>query len=180
MIVLFGIAGSGKVTQAEILAGELNCPILSTGELLRQNRDNPAVKAAVEKGVLVADTVLLPMIEKEFAKIGATKNEFILDGTPRNEAQARWLADKIKSDQLKLTAIIHILLSKETALARLKLRGRHDDTEQLISERFKFYEQSVVPAINYLADQGFKITEIDGDHSVEEVASQIRKTLAGS
>ncbi len=178
MIVLFGIAGSGKGTQAEILAGELDCPIISTGDLLRQNRGNPKVKAATDAGVLVSDGILLPLLESEFRKIGVDKNEFILDGTPRNVAQASWLADKVKGGELKLTAIIHILLSKEAAQTRLKLRGRHDDSEELINERFKFYEQSVIPAINYLAGQGLKITEIDGNQSIEEVFKQIQKVLA--
>lgn len=177
MIVLFGIAGSGKGTQAEILAKHLNCPIVSTGDLLRQNKDNPKVKAAIDSGVLVGDDVLLPLLESEFKKIAADKDEFILDGTPRNTKQAQWLVAKIKKGELKLTAIIHLLLSEEAALQRLHARARHDDSEDIIEGRFKFYEDSVLPAIDYLKRQGFEVTETDGSQSVETVATQIQSAL---
>lgn len=177
MILLFGIAGSGKGTQAEILSKELNIPIIATGDILRDNRDNPDVKAAVESGVLVSDDILLGLLEAEFKKISADKNEFILDGSPRSVNQAKWLADKIKSGELKLTAIIHLKLAKEKALERLKLRARHDDSDDVIAKRLEFYYDSVIPGMEYLRQAGYSVTEIDGDQSVEEVAKQIQLAL---
>lgn len=177
MIVLFGIAGSGKGTQAELLSARLNAPIVATGDILRQNRDNPDVKAAVESGILVSDDILLKLLEAEFKKIGAEKNEFILDGSPRSINQAKWLAEKIKSGDLKLTAIIHLKLSKEKALERLKLRGRHDDNQDAMVKRVEFYYDSVLPGLEYLQQSGFEVSEIDGDQSVEDVAKQIQAVL---
>lgn len=175
MIIFFGIAGSGKGTQAETLGKRLKCTVLSSGELLRQNANNRQIKAKIDAGDLVGDELLLPLLDKELTKRGSS--EFILDGTPRNVNQARWLVDKIKQSQVKLTAIIHINLSKETALARLRLRGRHDDDEEAIDSRFKFYENSVVPAMKYFKDQGFAIHEVDGNQPIEEVAKQIQEAL---
>lgn len=179
MIVLFGIAGSGKGTQAELLSTLLNAPIVATGDILRQNRDNPDVKAAVESGILVSDDILLGLLESEFIKIGADQNEFILDGSPRSINQAKWLAEKIKTGELKLTAIIHLKLSKEKALERLKLRARHDDSEDVIAKRLEFYYDSVLPGLEYLQRSGFEVSEIDGDQSVEAVARQIQAALKG-
>lgn len=176
MIVLFGIAGSGKGTQAEILAKRLNCPVVTTGDILRKNHDNPAVKAATDAGRLVDDTITLSLLEAELDNIGAD-NEFILDGSPRTLTQAKWLANKIKDDQVKLTAIIHIKLSPEEALKRLRLRARHDDTEDSIQGRFRFYQDSVMPAMNYLAEQGYKVIEVDGNQSIEQVATDIKAEL---
>src|SRR5437016_1190355 len=135
MIVLLGIVGSGKGTQAQILAKRLDCPIITTGDILRSQRDDPRVKAAVDNGALVTDDVLLPMLEDEFKRIGADKNEFILDGTPRNVEQAGWLVNKVKKGEIKLRAVIHLNLSLDAALKRLQLRGRHDDNEATINER---------------------------------------------
>lgn len=177
MVIFFGIAGSGKGTQAEILSKQLNAPIVATGDILRDNRDNPDVKAAVESGVLVSDEILLGLLDQEFKKIGADKSEFILDGSPRSVNQAKWLADKIKAGELKLTAIIHLKLTKEKALERLKLRARHDDSDDVIAKRLKFYYDSVIPGLEYLRTAGYEIIDIDGDQSVEEVAKQIQLAL---
>lgn len=177
MVIFFGIAGSGKGTQAALLAKRTGWPTLSSGEVLRQNLNNPAIQAKVESGQLVDDTELIPLLEREFSKLGAGKHEFILDGTPRNLEQARWLDQKIKIGELKLAAIIHIKLSKKAALERLRSRGRHDDDPETIQGRFKFYEKSVIPAIGYLKSQGYKIDEIDGRGSPKEVAASIRRLL---
>lgn len=177
MIILFGIAGSGKGTQAQLLKERLNVPIVTSGDILRQNRDNPQVKTAVESGILVTDDILLPLLEKEFKKIEADKKEFILDGSPRSLNQAKWLEGKIKKGELKLTGLIHIKLPKKRAIARLKLRARHDDNQEAINQRLKFYKDSVVPGLEYLRQQGFEIIEVDGDRLVEDVASQIQSAL---
>lgn len=177
MIVLLGIAGSGKSTQAELLANRLNCRRLSSGDVLRANADKPQIKAALESGVLVPDEILLPLIEVEFKKIGADKNELILDGVPRNVAQAKWLVDKIKSGELPLTAIVHLKISKDAVIERLQKRGRHDDSQEAIEGRFKFYEESVLPAINYFQTQVLKVYEVDAAKSPEQVAAEIEAVL---
>lgn len=177
MIVLFGIAGSGKGTQAEILAKRLSCPIVTTGDILRKNRDNPEVKTATEAGKLVPDEITLSLLDKELQAIGADGNEFILDGSPRTLTQAKWVAAKINNGQIRLTAIIHINLSKNEALKRLKLRARHDDTEASIQGRFKFYQDSVIPALNYLKQQGYKVIEVDGNQAIEKVTADIEAAL---
>lgn len=177
MIVLFGIAGSGKGTQAEIIAQRLDCPIVTTGDILRKNADMPEIKAATEAGVLVDDDITLSLLDKEFEHIEAERKEFILDGSPRSLRQAEWLDQKIKEGRVELTAIIHLNLSKEAALKRLKLRARDDDTEASINKRFEFYGKSVLPALNYLAQQGYKTIEIDGDQPVGVIADQIKQKL---
>ena len=177
MIILVGIAGSGKGTQAELLAKKLNCPIVSTGDLLRNNQDKSEVKAALDSGVLVGDEILLPLLEAEFSKIGANKKEFMLDGTPRNVKQAKWLMGKIKKGELKFTAIIHFLLNEQTALERLKTRARHDDSDEAIHGRFKFYRQSVLPAVDYFRDQGLKVHDVDASKTPEVVAADVEATL---
>lgn len=177
MIILFGIAGSGKGTQAASLAKRTGWPALSSGEVLRRSLDDPVIKARLEAGQLVSDEELFPLLEAEFNKIGADKNEFILDGTPRTVNQARWLVQKIKAGQLKLTAIVHIKLAQRSALERLQLRGRHDDDKGAITGRFKVYEELVVPAIRFFEEQGYRVDEVDGEGTPEEVQASIKSVL---
>lgn len=177
MIVFFGISGSGKGTQAEILAKKLNCPIVTTGDILRRNADNPAIKAATDAGQLVPDDITLGLLDQELSRIKADTEEFILDGSPRSVRQSEWLDQKVKNGQVKLTALINFKLTSEEAQKRLKLRARHDDTDDSINQRFNFYLTSVIPAMEYLVKQGYKLIEIDGNQPVEQVAAEISKAL---
>lgn len=176
MIILFGNVGSGKGTQARLLADRLKCPVLSTGQMLRQNM-NQKIKTTLDLGRLISDDILLPMVERELSKINAAHNEFILDGFPRRIDQAKWLVDKIKKGKLKFTAALRLNISEATALARLSLRGRHDDTSEGIKQRFAEYQGSVIPAVEYLRSQGFKIIEINGERPPKEVEASIQQIL---
>ena len=176
MILFFGNVGSGKGTQAKLLAERLNYPTISTGQLLRSSSD-PKIKAVLDSGKLVNNEILCPLLEKELKRIRADKNEFILDGFPRRVNQAKWLVDKIRRGELKFSVALCLNLTEETALERLKLRGRHDDTPIGIRQRFAEYETSVVPTIEYLQSQGFKVIEIDGNRSIEKVSASIQKAF---
>ncbi len=177
MIVFFGISGSGKGTQAEILAKKLGCPIVTTGDILRRNADNPAIKAATDAGKLVPDEITLQLLDAELARIEADKKEFILDGSPRSPRQSQWLDEKIKAGQVKPTALINFKLTSDEALTRLKLRARHDDTDDSIKRRFDFYLTSVIPAMEYLVKQGYKLIDVDANQPVEKVAADISAAL---
>lgn len=177
MIILFGNVGSGKGTQAELLARKLNCRTLSSGEILRQYKDRQDIQTSISKGELVADDILLPLVETEIKKAVTDRGEVILDGFPRNIAQAQWLIQMAERESMTITAVIHLVLPKETAMQRLLLRKRQDDTQAVIDQRFLEYEQKVLPAIDYLKHAGFEIKEINADQTVEEVAKDIGESL---
>ena len=175
MIILLGISGSGKGTQAALLAKHMGIETISIGELLRAHRDEDEIKNRLAAGVLVDDGVIFPMLENEIKKIG---NDFILDGFPRNMEQAKWLVSKIKAGNFNLRAILHIELPNMVAMERLLARKREDDTRQSIETRFREqYEEVMLPIISYLNRQGFKIYEINGNQAAEEVAAEIREVL---
>ena len=93
MILLMGLIGTGKSTQGHILAERLKCPWVSTGELLRANL-TASQKKQILAGKLVSDEEMYGIVENEFKKLGASKNEFILEGFPRTVAQTRWIINK--------------------------------------------------------------------------------------
>lgn len=176
MILLMGLIGTGKSTQGHILAEQIKCPWISTGELLRANLTS-SQKKQVLAGKLVSDEEMYGIVDKEFEKLGADKNEFILDGFPRTVAQTRWILDKVCTGKLHLTSVIYLQAPKEEMKKRLLNRGRADDTEATIAERFKKFDEETMPVLDYLRSEGIKINEVDATPSVEEIAVNVAKAL---
>jgi adenylate kinase len=176
MIIFMGLAGSGKSTLGQLLAAHLHCPWVSTGNLLRQKMDK-ATQEEMLQGKIISDKQTLAVLDEEFERIGASQNEFVLDGSPRTMPQAKWLVEKIKAGQLKLTAVIHLNVPKELARERLLSRGRPDDTPPAIAERFEEYDIVIMQVLNYLKTQGYAIHEIDADHQPEVTEANILKVL---
>lgn len=177
MIIILGIAGSGKTTQGKILAERLKCPWISVGQLIRNQEITPEAKQKNLQGELMGDELLFPFLNAEFQRLDAGSHEVILDGFPRLLSQARWLASKIEVGKIKLTGVIHLKISKQTAKDRLLHRGRPDDHEAAITQRFSIYEKSVSSILGLLGSQNHDIHEIDGEGSIEEVAKLISRVF---
>lgn len=174
MIIFLGVAGSGKSTQAVRLAGFLNCRRIAIGDLLRASMKGEELERMLA-GELIEDNRWLPLLEAELKEVGAA--EFILDGSPRTLNQAKWLLEKARRYKLRLTAVIHLNASKDIARARLLKRGRADDYDAAINERFIEYETKILPIIDYLKTHHLTIYEIDAEQSEDEVQAQIIKVL---
>lgn len=176
MIILFGVVGSGKSEQAKRLLAELNCPYISTSHLLREHL-TPEHHAKMMAGKLVADKDIFTLLEPALKAAQADKQECILDGAPRSIGQAKWLISKIEAGQVKLTAIIHLKVSKEVVLGRLHARHREDDQDEIIEQRFKQYDRITDPVLAYLRQQGYKVDEVDGEQPPDAVQADIKQVL---
>jgi adenylate kinase len=171
MIIFMGVAGSGKSVQGRKLADKLGLPWLSTGEFLRMLISGQRRKDMLS-GKLLDDHEIITLIQKVFALIDSHK-EFVLDGFPRTTNQADWLLNQAKHSQLKITAVVHLKASEEEVSKRLLGRGRQDDTEQAIKERFEEYEKASLPILEHFEQANVEIIEVDGEQPVEEVHRQI-------
>src|ERR1043166_7679705 len=118
MIILFGIVGSGKGEQGRRLLAKLNCPYISTSQLLLEHLTVDRHQA-MKAGKLVNDEDMLSLLGPALEAAHVDNQESILDGAPRSLAQAKWLDAKIKNKQVKLTAIIYLKVPKEVVLRRL-------------------------------------------------------------
>lgn len=176
MIIFMGLAGSGKSTMGQLLAAHLHCPWISTGNLLRQKMDR-ATQEQMLRGEIINDDHALAVLDEEFRRIAAHQNQFILDGTPRTMRQAKWLVQKDKEGELKINAVFHLNIDPEKAKERLLTRKRPDDHEQAIAERFREYEEAILPIINYLNEQGYKVHEINADQKPAKVEDDIEEAL---
>ena len=166
-----GVAGSGKSVQGRKLADALGLPWLSTGEFLRMLISGQRRKDMLS-GKLLDDHEIITLIQKVFAVIDNRK-EFVLDGFPRTVAQADWLLNQVKHSQLQITAVVHLTATEKEVKKRLLDRGRQDDTEAAIKERFEEYEQLSRPIMQHFKDANVPIIEVDGQKSIAEVHEQI-------
>lgn len=170
-----GVAGSGKSMQGRLLADREALPWLSTGEFLRmlisgdERRDMLA-------GKLLDDDEIIALVQKIFNVVG-TDEEFVMDGFPRTVGQADWLLNQVKYGQLEVTGVIHLTASQEAVINRLLGRGRQDDTEEAIKERFREYEEAIKPIITQFKGAGIPVYDINGEQDPEDVHKDILSAL---
>lgn len=176
MIIIFGAIGSGKTEQGQRLARRLNCPWISTSQLLRAHSD-PLHLRQIAQGSLVSDQDVLGLLPPELKKINADKNEFILDGSPRSIGQAQWLIDKIEAGEIKFTAIIYLKVPEQMVVERLMKRGRADDKPDIIRHRLDEYTKVTTPVLDYLKRAGYRVDAIDGSPNPETVEKNIQRVL---
>ena len=125
-LVLMGAPGSGKGTQAKILAGRAGLAHLSTGEILRGAIASGSelglrAKDAVEQGRLVSDDVLYGIVEESLKEIGPEKG-FVLDGFPRNVSQAEFLETVLPRLGIGIDAVVLLDVPEESLIRRLSGR----------------------------------------------------------
>lgn len=183
-IVLLGAPGSGKGTQAALMVERLGLPHISTGVLLREAVDKGTelglkAKAIMNRGELVPDEVMLGMIEDRLSQDDVSSG-FILDGYPRNPAQAKALDEVLERLGTPIDEAIQIDIDTELVIARIanraKEEGRTDDTEEVVRNRMRVYEEQTAPVIDHYAGGGL-LVRVLGVGSIEEVLERILSAL---
>lgn len=177
MIIFMGVAGSGKSVQGKLLADQVALPWVSTGEFLRMLISGQQRKDMLA-GKLLDDKQIITLVQKIFSVVDI-KHEFILDGFPRTSGQADWLVNQLKHGQLTISAVINLQASEETVRKRLLGRGRQDDTEEAIRERFAEYQETIVPVMEQFKLAGIPVHDINGEQSSEKVHKDIMAALRG-
>lgn len=170
-----GVAGSGKSVQGRYLADKLGLPWLSTGEFLRMLVSGQK-REAMLSGKLLEDHEIIELVRKIFALVD-TKQQFVLDGFPRTLAQADWILNQAKHKQMHITAVIHIRVSKSVVLERLHERGRPDDNDESIAERFREYDDTIKPILADFEQNNIKIFNINGEQDVTSVHDDILEAV---
>ncbi len=171
MIVLMGLAGSGKSTQGRKLAEATGRVWLSAGQILRETGEYDEI---LKQGKLVDDMLTVKLMAQEMAKVVRSGKDAILDGFPRDIEQAEWIAGNI-AQVIKI--VVRINVPKEELMRRLIIRGRADDTKEVIEERFRITEQNIYSVCEILATKGIKIVDIDGTGTPEEVFARLSSVI---
>ena len=179
-LVLLGPPGSGKGTQATSLKEQLQVPHISTGDLLRAEvaagtELGKQAKAGMDAGNLVSDDILLGMLESRLSQADTAKG-FILDGYPRNVAQANALGELLAKLNQPLDAIVQLDVPTELLVERIAGRaqeqGRADDNPESVRQRLQVYNDSTAPVIDFYAAKG-TLARVDGVGALDEVLARI-------
>jgi adenylate kinase len=171
MIILFGLAGSGKSTQGQLLAKKYGLVWLSVGQVLR---DTGKYDKILKKGELVPDEKVVELMHEKIQEIRNSGKDVILDGFPRDIWQAKWVAKKIGSD-IRRAVVIDV--PKDELMVRIMARGREDDTREVIERRFEIVEKNLNGILRELAKKNVKIVRISGLGDIPTVTKRLEREL---
>eukprot|EP01023_Acetabularia_acetabulum_P009616 TRINITY_DN1433_c0_g1_i3.p2 TRINITY_DN1433_c0_g1~~TRINITY_DN1433_c0_g1_i3.p2 ORF type:complete len:210 (-),score=34.12 TRINITY_DN1433_c0_g1_i3:427-1056(-) len=176
---VLGGPGSGKGTQCSNLVAEFGVEHFSAGDLLRQfvksgSPEGNMVAQMMQEGKVVPSEVTIKLLGKAMDE--SPKHRFLIDGFPRN-MENRDSYENVMGTDCKM--VIFFDCPESVMEARLSNRneGRADDNIETIRKRFKTYQDSTMPVINYY-DKINKLRKIMADRSVEEVYEEVRKIFA--
>ena len=168
MIILFGLAGSGKGTQGRALSEIFGWRAISVGEAIRNSGEYAAI---IDKGNLIPDEDVVKLMDKQIAKAEAEGFDVILDGYPRTKTQAEYVVSHIAD---KIDGAIIIDVPKEELYKRLALRGRDDDKErESIDRRFEIFEQNICSILPLLESKNIPIAHVNGVGEIGTVTGRL-------
>jgi adenylate kinase len=175
---LLGPPGAGKGTQAAKLADKLGVPHISTGDLFRHNISNNTelgqeAKKYLDAGDLVPATLTNALVDDRLDDEDVAGG-FILDGFPRSVEQADALKQMLSRRSLKLDAVVEFRVPEDELVTRLMARGRDDDKEETIRNRFKVYRDETAPLLDYYQDE---LKTVDAVGGLDEVFARALHAL---
>jgi len=203
-LVLVGPPGAGKGTQAQFLAAHYLIPHISTGDIFRANLKagtplGEQAKSFMDRGELVPDSVTNEMVKDRLTHAD-TNSGFLLDGFPRNVAQAQVLRDILAEKKTPLHAVLEFALGDEEIVARLSSRRtcrdcgapsvghdkcptcggevyqREDDKAEVIKRRLEVYSVQTAPIIAFYRNEGLLIS-VSAVGSVEAITDSAISAL---
>jgi adenylate kinase len=184
-LLLIGMPGAGKGTQAAQLSVAFGIPAISTGDIFRHNVKNETelgkqAKAFMDRGEYVPDSLTNELVRDRLSHADAAGG-FLLDGYPRTADQVAELDDILGEHSQKLDAVVMLTADVDEVVRRLLNRaieqGRADDTEEVIRRRLDIYEEQTAPLVSVYAARNLVVT-VDGLGEVEEVTARIVDALA--
>ncbi len=202
-LIIMGAPGSGKGTQAALICKAHGIPHVSTGDLLRKNIADGTelgkqAKAYMDAGQLVPDELVVALLQARIKEPDCKKG-FLLDGFPRNKAQADVLEKTVEIDtalylKTDLDKIADRMSSRRVCLkcghttsvqaqpdgicpvCGDKLVIRDDDKREVVERRLKVYETQAAPLVEYYKAKGI-LVEVDGMKPIDEVNKAIEEAL---
>lgn len=175
MILFVGPPGSGKSVQGQLLSARNEWRWISAGQLLRDARDNEAYEK-MKHGEMVTNSVVNRLMGQAIARAKDIEH-IVLDGYPRQLEQAEWLVDELPKHERSISAVIVLHVPQEEIIRRLKIRGRLDDTSEVIAKRSKDYLEQTNPVLDYYRSLGVPVRDVNGFGSVGQVHDHIQQVI---
>ena len=201
-IIMLGAPGSGKGTMAKLIASDFEIPHISTGDIFRENIKNQTeigkqAKELIDKGELVPDEITIKIVENRL-KENDCQNGFILDGFPRNIAQAKALETFAKIDRVILLDVSDEEIERRIVGRRAckncgeiynidtynknacekcggELYQRDDDKLETVRHRLQVYKKQTAPLIEYYRDNIFRV---EGKETAKETYEPVKIELS--
>ena len=183
-LLVLGPQGSGKGTQAKRISAAHALPHVSTGDMFRAaiasgTELGRRVEPILASGDLVPDELTVALIRERLSEQDATDG-FVLDGFPRNLAQADALDGMLAEIGRGLDAVLFFDLSDELAVERIRGRAldedRDDDTPEAIGRRLAIYHEQTEPVVERYRATG-KLVPLHAARSIEDVSTEIEAAL---
>ena len=188
-VVLLGPPGAGKGTQAQIIAGRLGVPAISTGDIFRANVSGQTelgtkAKAYMDAGDLVPDEITVAMVKDRLAEEDATSG-FLLDGFPRTIAQGEQLRGSLEDLGQHLDRVLELVVEEEELVRRLSGRRmlvngewvqRDDDRPETVRHRLEVYREQTAPLSGFYESEGL-LAQVDAIGTIEEVTARVMTAL---
>ena len=183
-LLVLGPQGAGKGTQAKRIATDHGIPHISTGDMFReaiaaQTALGRKVEPILAAGQLVPDEITVALIRERLQSADAAKG-FVLDGFPRNLAQAEALDGMLAEIDRSLDAVLFFDLDDDVATERMLLRAatenRPDDTPEVIAERLRIYHENTEPIVVHYGAAGLVAT-LHAARSIDEVYAEVQDVL---
>jgi adenylate kinase len=183
-VLILGPQGSGKGTQAARIAAEYGVPHVATGEMFRaaiaaRTPLGLEVDPILASGALVPDELTIGVMRERLSEDDADRG-FVLDGFPRNAAQAEALDDLLEELDRPLDVVLDLQVPDEVCIERLMGRaeeeGRTDDSPGTIAKRLEIFHRETEPLIGYYLPRGI-VVGVHGDRARDEVWAEIVDAL---
>lgn len=183
-IALFGMPGAGKGTQSKLLMEKHNLVYIATGDILRNEIAEGSdlglrARAIIEAGDLVPDEVIVQIIEKVISS-NPDADGFLFDGFPRTLVQAYILEGLLLKMHTSLTCLLSLEVPHDEATKRLleraKTSGRADDTEDVIKNRLREYEEKTAPVAEFYKEKGIHVP-IQGVGDIASINRQLEDAI---
>lgn len=183
--IFFGQSGSGKGTQARLLLEYLkknssrDALYVETGAKMRELAErgtytSKLVRQVMGNGGLMPEFIPVWLWTGFFIENYSGEEHLVLDGLSRRLHEAPILDSALDFYDIKMPIVLFLNMSRKRAFQLMKGRGRADDTDEYINNRLDWFEENVVPAINYFRDNPrYAFFEINGEQGIEEVHSEI-------
>lgn len=172
MIILFGLAGSGKGTQGKALSEFFGWRWLSVGQAIR---DTGAYADIIDKGNLIPGEDVIKIMDKQIERAEAEGFDVVLDGYPRTKEQAKYMMEHMAD---KIDGAIILDVPKEELYKRLEIRGRDDDKDRAsIDRRFEIFEQNICSILPLLEAKNIPIAHVNGVGEVGTVTGRLIATV---
>lgn len=178
--IFLGPPGAGKGTHAAILSANWQIPHLSTGDMLRQAIAKQTelglqVQTYVDAGELVPDLLLLNLLEERLSQPD-TERGWILDGFPRNLAQAEALEDLLHRFNQPYDLVVHFEVTHKIVIERISQYRHQGGSKEIIWKLLEIYQEQALPVLNFYQYRQ-NLYSVNGNLPIESVARILEVSL---